>query len=588
MTASKSPRAAPKRAAKPAPAAASKPTARKALLPENGMSGFSIDLSAAGERAKLAALPRTRSAMRVASGPALDLGRLDPETAASHYLDQALESREVRKFSRPVAGGVPSDFKSLGTEVSPLTGTTLVKFRQHLNKIPVYGSLVVVELGADNQCLAINSSIGTPKAVANVAKVAPAEALAVAAKAAGVAVSRLAQTPRLNYYFDQRRASWKLVYIVEDVRQPVTKAGRRGVDASVKDYVVDALTGSLLAALPRIPAMSAVHETVVDALGRARTIAVEKTGSRRRMHDSTLNLTTYGFRFRDPTADADKLPGSLYKNPPKPWPLEAIGAHANVAETVRFLRDVLKRNNIDNRGGEVVSTVNCWDREESTGTDREWRNAYWNGEQMVYGQVAFPDGSMLSIASMLDVVAHELFHGVTEATSRLEYQSQAGALNESYSDIFGVIISNRGKPVGKWTWEVGRDFNGPGTFLRSLADPTRFDQPRHMRNFRRSVPPYTYERNDYGWVHDNSGIHNFAAYKILTRKRGSKFLFSPEQVAAMFFLALTIHLSRTSDFAASRRAVLAATRSLFRKDPPATLKYKVAAVASAFAAVGIK
>ena len=56
----------------------------------------------------------------------------------------------------------------------------------------------------------------------------------------------------------------------------------------------------------------------------------------------------------------------------------------------------------------------------------------------------------------------------------------------------------------------------------------------------------------------------------------------------MFFLALTIHLSRTSDFAASRRAVLAATRSLFRKDPPATLKYKVAAVAGAFTAVGIK
>jgi len=564
------------------------PAARKAVKPENGLSGFSLDLSTANERAKFAALPRTRTALRMSAGPALDMDRQDPETAAKNYLDQALESKDVRSFSRPVASGVPSEFKCLGTEVSPLTGTTLVKFRQHLNKIPVYGSLVVVELGGGNECLSINSSLGTPKAVANIAKVAPADALAVAAKAAGIAVAGLRQTPRLNYYFDQAGGKWKLAYIVEDVRQETSRSTRRGADAILKDYVVDALTGRLLAALPRIPSMAAVQEKVVDALGRSRSIAVERVGSKRRLHDKALNLTTYGFRFRDPTAESGKLPGTLYTSPPRPWPAEAIGAHANVAEIIRYLRDVLKRNNIDNQGGEVISTVNCWDRDESTDIDREWPNAYWNGAQMVYGQVAFPDGSMLSVASMLDVVAHELFHGVTEATSRLEYQTQAGALNESYSDIFGVIIGNRGKPVSKWTWEIGRDFNGPGTFLRSFSDPERFDQPRHMRDFHKAVPPYTYSRNDYGWVHDNSGIHNFAAYGILTRKRGSKFLFTAEQVAAMFFVALTIHLSRTSDFAASRRAVLAATRSLFRKDPPAMLKYKVAAVEKAFSSVGIK
>ena len=235
--------------------------------------------------------------------------------------------------------------------------------------------------------------------------------------------------------------------------------------------------------------MAAVQETVVDAMGRPRSIVVERAGSKRRLHDKALNLTTYGFRFRDPTTESKKLPGTLYTSPPRPWPAEAVGAHANVSEIIRYLRDVLKRNNIDNQGGEVISTVNCWDRQESTDIDREWRNAYWNGEQMVYGQVVLADGSMLSVASMLDVVAHELFHGVTDATSRLEYQTQAGALNESYSDILGVIIANRGKPVGRWVWEIGRDFNGTGTFLRSLADPARFDQPAHMRHFRKAVPP---------------------------------------------------------------------------------------------------
>ena len=118
MTASKTPK-------RTAATASSRPAAGKAVKPGNGLSGFSLDMSAANERAKLAALPRTRSALRRSAGPALDLARQDPETAAKNYLDQALESTEVRSFARPVASGVPSEFKSLGTEVSPLTGTTL-------------------------------------------------------------------------------------------------------------------------------------------------------------------------------------------------------------------------------------------------------------------------------------------------------------------------------------------------------------------------------------------------------------------------------------------------------------------------------
>lgn len=575
-------------AARSMTSAAKRVPKKPAKKPENGLSGFSMDLSAADGQAKFAALSKSRSAFRRFSGAALGISRQDPETAARNYLDQALESRDVRKFSRPVADGAPSEFKSVSTEVSPLTETTLVKFRQYLNKIPVYGSLVVVELGSGNECLAINSSLGKPKAVSNVAKVSPAEALAVAAKASATAASKLHQTPRLNYYFDQNSGKWKLAYIVEDVKQGKRKTTEKGhADATLKDYVVDALTGKLLAALPRVATMAAVQESAVDALDKKRTITVETSGAKRKLHDRTFNITTYGFRFRDPTVDFDKLPGTLYAKPPK-WPVEAVSAHANCAEVARFLRDVVKRNNIDNLGGEMVSSVNCWDRADGTDVDKEWRNAYWNGEQMVYGQVAFPVGSLLSVASMLDVVAHELFHGVTDATARLEYQTQAGALNESYSDIFGVIIANYGKPIGKWTWEIGRDFDGPGTFLRSFSDPARFEQPKHMRDFRTATAPYTYNRNDYGWVHDNSGIHNHAAYKIMRTKRGAKFLFSPDQVAAMFFIALTVHLSRTSDFADSRRAVLAAARSLFRKDASATLKAKVTAVEKAFASVGIK
>jgi Zn-dependent metalloprotease len=556
-----------------------------------GLAGFSMDLSEAAGRTAFAALTKTRSTFPgFAGGAALNLKKLAPETAALNHLDHALESDAVKKFARPRIGTAESTFQSLGAEAIPLTGTTVVKFRQAFNKIPVYGSLVTVELDKNNECLAINSSLGTPTGVNHVAKVSPADALKVAAKSSGQNIKDMDQTPRLYYYFDQDGKKWCLAYIIEDVAQRRPKALPDGrSDAVMKDYVVDANSGRLLAELPRTATMAAVQEVVKDALNRKRTITVESvSGGKKQLHDSRLNVATYGFNFKDPTAQSDLLPGTLYEEPPKPWPLEAIGAHANGSAVARFLRDVLKRNNIDNKGGEMISTVNCWDRSERTNVSKEWKNAYWNGEQMVFGQIKFPDGSFFSVASMQDVVGHEMFHGVTDYTSRLEYRTQAGALNESYSDIFGTIIANFSSPLDQWVWDIGAGFDGPGTALRNLQDPTLHDQPKLMQDYRTATAPYTYERNDYGWVHDNSGIHNYAAYKVMTAKASAKYLFTPTESAAMFYLALTVQLSRTSQFSDSRRAMVQAARSLFRSESPVLVAQKVKAVEDGFSAAGIK
>jgi Zn-dependent metalloprotease len=576
------------RASKAAPVA----SGEAASAATTGLSGFSMDSSETAGRAAFAALTKTRSAFRgFAGGAALNLKKLAPETAALNHLDHALASDSVKKFARPKVGAEESAFQSLGAEAVPLTGTTVVKFRQAFNKIPVYGSLVTVELDKNNECLAINSSLGTPTGVNHVAKVAPSDALQVAAKYSGQNIKDLTQTPRLYYYFDQHGGKWSLAYIIEDVaqRRPKQLPDGRG-DAMRKDYVIDAGSGKLLAELPRTATMAAVQEVVKDALDRKRTITVESIPpSKKQMHDPQLNVTTYGFSFKDPSAQSDQLPGTLYVAPPNPsWPVEAIGAHANGSAVARFLRDVVKRNNIDNKGGEMISTVNCWDKSEGIDPPKEWKNAYWNGEQMVYGQIKFPDGSFFSVASMQDVVGHEMFHGVTDFTSRLEYRTQPGALNESYSDIFGIIIANFSKSIDKWVWELGAGFDGPGTALRDMEDPTRHDQPKLMKDFKTATPPYTFDRNDYGWVHDNSGIHNYAAFKVMTTKANGKYLFTPTQIAAMYYIALTVHLSRTSQFSDSRRAVVQAARSLFRGESPAALAQKVKAVEDGFSAAGIK
>jgi Zn-dependent metalloprotease len=567
--------------------------ARAKIAPEqdNGLVGAVLQSDEADMRQPAASARSTRGGRSRGGSVSAAVApptRRDPEATARQCLENALAGAKRTSKADATDPG-PPEFKSLGAEAVPLTGTTMVKFRQAFNKIPVYGSLVTVEIDRKNRCLGINSSLGTPKGVRHIAKIAPEKVLAVAAKASGQPRSQLTNTPQLHYYFHPDDGTWRLAYIVENVRQRKRKPlADGGGDALLKDYVVDAHSGRLLAALPRTSTMASVKERALDGRHTQRLIVVEKkSGGRRELRDAVLNVTTYDFGFKDPSRQSRLLPGAIAAAPPTPWAVEAVAAHANGAEVARFLRAVLKRNNIDNRGGEMISSVNCWDRVDGVWPAREWKNAFWNETQMVYGQVKFPDGSFYSIANMLDVVGHEMFHGVTDHTARLEYRTQPGALNESYSDIFGTIIANFRKPIGRWQWDIGTGFDGRGTVLRSMKDPTRHDQPKLMRDFITASPPYTYDRNDYGHVHDNSGIHNFAAYRVMTARSAGKYVFKARELAALFYVALTQHLSRTSLFIDSRRAVIQAATTLFRNSAKGTRNRKIRAVEDGFAAAGI-
>ena len=184
------------------------------------------------------------------------------------------------------------------------------------------------------------------------------------------------------------------------------------------------------------------------------------------------------------------------------------------------------------------------------------------------------------------MVAHELFHGVTAATARLIYQGEPGALNESYSDIFGTFVSNLAEPdIGKWNWLIGDGISNSLEALRDMRDPTRFGHPKLMKNYRKSANTLA---GDFGGVHINSGIHNFAAYNVMTARDGEKFLFKPSELAAMFYVALTQQLSRQSTFSDSRRGVVLATRSLFRALPQAQIDARARAVEAGFDAAGIR
>lgn len=191
-------------------------------------------------------------------------------------------------------------------------------------------------------------------------------------------------------------------------------------------------------------------------------------------------------------------------------------AYDGLGTTYDFYKQVLDRNSIDGRGMRLDGFVHY---------GRNYNNAFWDGRQMVFGD---GDGRIFTdFTASLDVVAHELAHGVTEFTANLEYHNQSGALNESISDVFGSLVKqwSLGQTADQADWLIGKEIFSPGIHgdaLRSLKSPGsaysdsrigQDPQPKHIDQFVRL--PDT-EEGDWGGVHINSGIPNHAFYLTAT------------------------------------------------------------------------
>ncbi|MFL5801278.1 MAG: M4 family metallopeptidase, partial [Roseiflexaceae bacterium] len=155
------------------------------------------------------------------------------------------------------------------------------------------------------------------------------------------------------------------------------------------------------------------------------------------------------------------------------------------------------RDSLDGNGLKLVSLVKyCPDN-----SDCPYENAFWDGQQMTYG-----DG----FATADDVVGHELTHGFTEFTSHLFYYYQAGAINESLSDVFGELIdqgNGKGTDTPGVRWQIGEDLPASFGVIRNMADPGLFQDPD-----RTGSSHYYGGSSDSGGVHSNSGVNNKAAF----------------------------------------------------------------------------
>jgi len=189
--------------------------------------------------------------------------------------------------------------------------------------------------------------------------------------------------------------------------------------------------------------------------------------------------------------------------------------------TRQFYQEVLNRNSIDDNGMRLDGYVHF---------DVNFNNAFWDGQHMVFGD---GDGVLFTdFTGSLDVIAHELTHGVTEFSAGLEYRNQSGALNESVSDVMGSLVKqwhNR-QNAEEADWLIGADIFTPAIkvdALRSMKAPgTAYNnpdmgqdpQPAHMDNF---VQLPDTPQSDNGGVHVNSGIPNKAFYLAATNIGGN-------------------------------------------------------------------
>lgn len=185
---------------------------------------------------------------------------------------------------------------------------------------------------------------------------------------------------------------------------------------------------------------------------------------------------------------------------------DAINAYNGLGDTYNFYKSVYNRNSIDNRGMRLDATVHY---------GSSYDNAFWNGSQMVFGD---GDGLIFNDFTIcLDVIGHELTHGVTQHECNLTYQGQSGALNESMSDVFGSLIKQYklGQTADNADWLIGDGLLVHGGALRSMKapgtaytnDPTIGSDPQPA-----DMNGYMKTDDDNGGVHLNSGIPNHAFY----------------------------------------------------------------------------
>ncbi|MCS7075204.1 MAG: M4 family metallopeptidase [Bacteroidia bacterium] len=249
----------------------------------------------------------------------------------------------------------------------------------------------------------------------------------------------------------------------------------------------------------------------------------------------------------------------------------ATDAHWGAEMSYDYFKNVHNRSSYDGSDAPLLSYVHY---------STNYLNAFWDGWRMTYGDGSGAYGPLTSI----DIVAHELTHGVTGYTAGLIYYAESGALNESFSDIFAKCVEKAYRP-SKFSWIVGKDIHAYGVGIRSMSNPNAYGNPdTYHGNY------WYFGTADNAGVHTNSGVQNYWFYLLCEGGSGTNDIGNSFNVSAIGFnkaekiayRSLSVYLTPSSVYADARFYSLIATGDLYGYCSP-----EYASVSNAWYAVGI-
>ncbi|OZG74055.1 zinc metalloprotease [Hahella sp. CCB-MM4] len=393
--------------------------------------------------------------------------------------DAGMARQIVLRGGKDILGIGENDDLALKTSKFDEMNNVFYKFTQVYNGVPVYGRETVVQADGNNEIKLVTGefepgiNIGVSPGLSGKAAFSKA---VDSMRDVLLTEPKLRDDPTLKVYVSEEAGpilTWHSV-----MEYHTTTEGFR-----VDEVFVDANSGNIIDKLPNL----------YSALSRS--------------------VYTVDLKCFNPNSNKDVLPGREVTSSTDE---HTKSAYDNSGYTYWFYANLFGRDSFDGHGKEMVSTVHARFTSSIGGCTGD--NAYFDGEQMIYGE---GDKELSNPAGALDVVAHELTHGVTHSESSLIYRNESGAINEALSDIFGAgaetYLESGGngntpppdglKPERK-NWTLGEDATVTGELMRDMADPTADGQSSDSYDTR-----YT-GRLDNGGVHLNSGIMNLAFYLL--------------------------------------------------------------------------
>ena len=448
------------------------------------------------------------------------------------------ENRALFRMREP---GVELAVKKTETDT---LGMTHARFQQLTHGVPVAGAEVMAHYDRDGHLASIDASY-----VADLdgVDVDPAfDADAAREKIVAEIVEQTGATPDVLEPGDATLAvvGGRLAY-------QLTVRAVLAATPAVWKSTLDAKTGVVV---KRVDDLRTVQGSGTSVLGKSMTFEVAASGTAFVMTDSSggAEVKTYTAKQRQATPGTQVTSTSATS-----WDTgvtgagAAVDAHVNAAAVLKYYKTVHQRNAIDGVGGALLSTVHF---------STAYENAAWDGSGMFYG-----DGATLfkPLSAAIDVVGHEFTHGVTQATSALVYEDQAGALNEAISDMFGCFIEHSVTPDATANWHLGELIVKSGQPLRDMTNPgLGYDpQPAHMSE-------YLSTQQDSGGVHTNSGIVNNAGWLMTmggtnpVSKVNVALGLGWEKSEQLWYRANTKYFQSTTNFAQAAQGLLQSAKDL--------------------------